>query len=65
MPVLRELGIGIVAYSPLGRGFLTGTLTSPTDLAETDFRRKNPRFSEDAFAKVCAFNLFLLHCFLF
>jgi aryl-alcohol dehydrogenase-like predicted oxidoreductase len=40
----RELHIGFVAYSPLGRGFLTGRFTSPDDLAEDDWRRKNPRF---------------------
>ncbi len=44
IPTLRELGIGFVAYSPLGRGFLTGAITSPSDLAEDDFRRNNPRF---------------------
>ena len=45
----RELGIGFVAYSPLGRGFLTGAITSPEDLDEGDFRRFNPRFKEEAF----------------
>ncbi|HET7531414.1 MAG TPA: aldo/keto reductase, partial [Mycobacteriales bacterium] len=40
----RELGIGFVAYSPLGRGFLTGQITSPDDLEEGDFRRRHPRF---------------------
>jgi aryl-alcohol dehydrogenase-like predicted oxidoreductase len=44
LPLLRELGIGLVAYSPLGRGFLTGEIRSPEDLAEDDFRRSNPRF---------------------
>jgi len=44
----RELGIGIVPYSPLGRGFLTGAITSTADLPERDFRRGTPRFSEDA-----------------
>ena len=48
LPVLRELGIGLVPYSPLGRGFLTGTITSPDDLAADDFRRSNPRFIGDA-----------------
>jgi aryl-alcohol dehydrogenase-like predicted oxidoreductase len=43
-PTLRELGIGLVAYSPLGRGFLTGAITSPDDLDEHDWRRGNPRF---------------------
>ncbi len=47
-PTCRELGIGIVPYSPLGRGFLTGTITSVDELAETDFRRHNPRFAGDA-----------------
>ena len=50
LPTLRELGIGLVAYSPLGRGFLTGRFTSPADFAEGDFRSVNPRFVEDAFA---------------
>jgi aryl-alcohol dehydrogenase-like predicted oxidoreductase len=45
VPVLRELGIGLVAYSPLGRGMLTGTVRSTEDLADSDFRRSNPRFS--------------------
>ncbi|HEY3772543.1 MAG TPA: aldo/keto reductase [Solirubrobacteraceae bacterium] len=43
-PVLTELGIGLVAYSPLGRGFLTGQITSLDSLAPDDFRRVNPRF---------------------
>jgi aryl-alcohol dehydrogenase-like predicted oxidoreductase len=47
LPVLRELGIGFVPYSPLGRGFLTGTLTDPSQLASDDFRRTQPRFAED------------------
>ena len=46
-PTCRELGIGIVPYSPLGRGFLTGTITSVDDLDATDFRRSNPRFAGD------------------
>ena len=46
----RELGIGIVPYSPLGRGFLTGALGSRDDLAKGDFRRGNPRFTDDAMA---------------
>jgi aryl-alcohol dehydrogenase-like predicted oxidoreductase len=45
LPVLRELGIGFVAYSPLGRGGLTGKVRSVEDLADTDFRRTNPRFT--------------------
>jgi aryl-alcohol dehydrogenase-like predicted oxidoreductase len=44
LPTVRELGIGFVAYSPLGRGFLTGRFTSPDELAEGDFRRNHPRF---------------------
>lgn len=45
LPVIRELGIGFVPYSPLGRGFLTGTIRSVDELDETDFRRSNPRFA--------------------
>ncbi|HKD34566.1 MAG TPA: aldo/keto reductase [Gaiellaceae bacterium] len=44
LPTIRELGIGFVAYSPLGRGFLSGRFRSPEDLPEGDFRRENPRF---------------------
>jgi len=44
MPLLRELGIGFVPYSPLGRGFLTGAIRSVEGLAPDDFRRQNPRF---------------------
>ena len=47
LPVVRELGIGFVAYSPLGRGFLTGRIQSEDDFAEDDFRRFNPRFQGD------------------
>lgn len=49
LPTLRELGIGLVPYSPLGRGMLTGTITAPSDLAADDFRRANPRFASEAF----------------
>ncbi len=49
LATVQELGIGFVAYSPLGRGFLTGAITSPDDLPEGDFRRHNPRFAKDAF----------------
>src|SRR5436190_706677 len=49
LPTCRELGIGFVAYSPLGRGFLTGAIKSPDDLDEGDFRRMNPRFKREAF----------------
>src|SRR3954451_14483405 len=47
----RELGIGFVAYSPLGRGFLTGAISSPDDLSDDDFRRANPRFKREVFDK--------------
>lgn len=47
----RELGIGFLAYSPLGRGFLSGQIKSPEDFAEDDFRRHNPRFQGENFAK--------------
>ncbi|MFK0159482.1 aldo/keto reductase [Streptomyces sp. NPDC090499] len=45
LPLCRELGIGFVPYSPLGRGFLTGTINSPDDLPEGDWRRHHPRFT--------------------
>jgi aryl-alcohol dehydrogenase-like predicted oxidoreductase len=45
LPTIRELGIGFVPYSPLGRGFLTGTIRSVDQLDEADFRRNNPRFA--------------------
>jgi aryl-alcohol dehydrogenase-like predicted oxidoreductase len=48
--VARELGVGIVPFSPLGRGFLTGAITSPDDFGEDDFRRNQPRFQGEAFA---------------
>lgn len=48
LPALRELGIGFVPYSPLGRGFLTGAIRSVEALDEKDFRRANPRFAEGA-----------------
>jgi aryl-alcohol dehydrogenase-like predicted oxidoreductase len=51
LPTLRELGIGLVAYSPLGRGFLTGQIRSLDDLPEGDWRRSNPRFQEEALAQ--------------
>ncbi|WP_345764589.1 aldo/keto reductase [Diaminobutyricibacter sp. McL0608] len=47
LPTVRELGIGFVPYSPLGRGFLTGTIRSLDQLDESDFRRFNPRFEGD------------------
>src|SRR5919204_789558 len=49
LPALRELGIGLVAYSPIGRGFLSGKIKSPNDLAESDWRRNNPRFQGQNF----------------
>jgi aryl-alcohol dehydrogenase-like predicted oxidoreductase len=51
LPTIRELGIGFVPYSPLGRGFLTGAIASPDDFAPDDFRRRSPRFQGDNFAK--------------
>jgi aryl-alcohol dehydrogenase-like predicted oxidoreductase len=51
LPTLRELGIGFVAYSPLGRGFLTGQFKRHDDLAPDDFRRQVPRFQEENFHK--------------
>jgi aryl-alcohol dehydrogenase-like predicted oxidoreductase len=51
LPTTRELGIGFVAYAPLGRGFLSGRFTSPEDLAEDDFRRHNPRFQGENFER--------------
>ncbi|MDP9695290.1 UNVERIFIED_ORG: aryl-alcohol dehydrogenase-like predicted oxidoreductase [Arthrobacter globiformis] len=50
-PVLAELGIGFVPYSPLGRGFLTGQLRSPDDFAADDFRRHSPRFQGENFTR--------------
>jgi aryl-alcohol dehydrogenase-like predicted oxidoreductase len=47
----RRLGVGLVAYSPLGRGFLTGAIRSPDDFEADDYRRKNPRFQGENFAK--------------
>ena len=51
MATLNELGIGLVAYSPLGRGFLSGSITSPDDFAADDFRRTDPRFQGENFAR--------------
>ena len=51
LPSCRELGIGLVAYSPLGRGFLSGQIQSLDDLAEDDWRRDNPRFQGKNFEK--------------
>jgi len=50
LPKARELGIGFVAYSPLGRGFLTGAIKQRDDLEQGDWRLSNPRFSEEAIA---------------
>jgi aryl-alcohol dehydrogenase-like predicted oxidoreductase len=51
LATIRELGIAFVAYSPLGRGFLTGQIKSPSDLAPDDWRLKNPRFQGENFQK--------------
>jgi aryl-alcohol dehydrogenase-like predicted oxidoreductase len=51
LPLLRELGIALVAYSPLGRGFLAGRFRTPEELAADDWRRGNPRFQGENFAK--------------
>ena len=51
LPVVRELGIGFVAYSPLGRGFLSGRFQSPDDFEADDFRRHHPRFQGENFQK--------------
>ena len=55
----RRLGIAFIPYSPLGRGFLTGAITSPADFAEDDYRRSSPRFQGENFAR----NLFLFSLF--
>jgi aryl-alcohol dehydrogenase-like predicted oxidoreductase len=51
IPTVRELGIGYVAYSPLGRGFLSGRFKSPSDFPEGDFRKNHPRFQGENFEK--------------
>ena len=51
IPTIRELGIGYVAYSPLGRGFLSGRFKSPADFPEDDFRKNHPRFQGENFEK--------------
>jgi aryl-alcohol dehydrogenase-like predicted oxidoreductase len=51
LPVLRELGIGLVAYSPLGRGFLTGEIRTTDDFADNDSRKTNPRFTGENFER--------------
>jgi aryl-alcohol dehydrogenase-like predicted oxidoreductase len=50
LPALRELGIGLVPYSPLGRGFLTGSFKTEADVQDGDFRKNNPRFQGENFA---------------
>jgi aryl-alcohol dehydrogenase-like predicted oxidoreductase len=50
LPTMRELGIGLVAYSPIGRGFLSGKIKSINDLTESDWRRNNPRFQGENIA---------------
>jgi aryl-alcohol dehydrogenase-like predicted oxidoreductase len=57
LPTCRELGIAFIAYSPLGRGFLTGRIQSPADIPEGDRRRDHPRFQDGNFAQ----NLKLVH----
>ena len=58
LPVCRELGIGFVAYSPLGRGFLTGRIKKIEDLSDADWRRNSPRFQAANLER----NLELVHC---
>jgi aryl-alcohol dehydrogenase-like predicted oxidoreductase len=58
LPTLRDLGIALVAYSPLGRGFLAGRIRTLADLATNDWRRNNPRFQGENFTK----NLAIADC---
>ncbi|MFF4845436.1 aldo/keto reductase [Streptomyces collinus] len=51
LATLNELGIGLVAYAPLGRGFLSGAITSPEDFAADDYRRTDPRFQGENFGR--------------
>src|SRR3989440_6485995 len=51
LPLLRQLGIGFVPYSPLGHGFLTGTIRSPEELSDDDWRKTNPRFTGENFQR--------------
>lgn len=52
VPVCRELGVGIVCYSPIGRGMLAGKYIKPEDIDPNDFRAERPRVLKEAFAKV-------------
>ncbi len=54
LPLLEELGIGFVAYSPLGRGFLAGAFAGATPLPDSDFRRHMPRFQPEALSRNAA-----------
>jgi aryl-alcohol dehydrogenase-like predicted oxidoreductase len=54
LPLLRELGTGFVPYSPLGHGFLTGEIRSPEQLSDDDWRKTNPRFTDENFKRACA-----------
>jgi aryl-alcohol dehydrogenase-like predicted oxidoreductase len=51
LPLLRDLGIGFVPYSPLGHGFLTGKIRTPADLSDDDWRKNNPRFTGENFQR--------------
>jgi aryl-alcohol dehydrogenase-like predicted oxidoreductase len=51
LPTCRKLGIAFVAYSPLGRGFLTGAIKSPDDFEDSDFRKRHPRFQGENFKR--------------
>jgi aryl-alcohol dehydrogenase-like predicted oxidoreductase len=57
LPILRSLGAGFVPYSPLGHGFLTGAIRSPDDIPDDDWRKTNPRFTGENFAR----NLRVVH----
>jgi aryl-alcohol dehydrogenase-like predicted oxidoreductase len=62
IPTCRELGIGMVAYAPLGRGFLTGRISSVDDLAPGDRRREMPRFQGEALRKARSLYMCLMAC---
>ena len=51
LPTVRELGIGFVAYSPLGRGFLSGRFKTPADIPDDDYRKQHPRFQGENFKR--------------